>query len=42
MVAGLTLVCPVRGRLKAKAGSKDGLSPTEEKYRVEAIRVRLF
>ena len=38
MVAGLTLVCPVRGRLKAKARSKDGLSPTEEKYRVEAIK----
>ena len=38
MSVGLTLVCPIRGRLKAKARSKDGLSPTEERYRVEAIR----
>lgn len=38
MTTGLTLVCPVRGRLKAKAKSKDGLTPTEEKFRVEAIR----
>jgi len=35
---GLTLVCPVRGRLKAKARSADGLSPSEERLRVEAIR----
>ena len=38
MSAGLTLVCPIRGRLKAKARSKDGLTPTEERYRVEAIK----
>jgi len=38
MPAGLTLVCPVRGRLKAKARSKDGLTPPEERFRVEAIR----
>ncbi|WBB65746.1 N-6 DNA methylase [Micromonospora sp. WMMD812] len=38
MVAGLTLVCPVRGRLKAKSRSADGLKPSEERLRVEAIR----
>lgn len=38
MAAGLTLVCPVRGRLKAKARSSDGLTPSEERFRVEAIR----
>ena len=38
MSAGLTLVCPIRGRLKAKSRSKDGLTPTEERYRVEAIK----
>jgi type I restriction enzyme M protein len=38
MATGLTLVCPVRGRLKAMSESKDGLTPTEEKLRVEAIR----
>lgn len=38
MAAGLTLVCPIRGRLKAKARSKDGLTPSEERFRVEAIR----
>jgi type I restriction enzyme M protein len=38
MVAGLTLVCPVRGRLKAQAKSADGLRPTEERLRVDAIR----
>jgi type I restriction enzyme M protein len=35
---GLTLVCPVRGRLKAKSRGADGLKPSEEKLRVEAIR----
>lgn len=34
----LTLKCPVRGELKASPKSKDGLSPTEEYFRVEAIR----
>jgi type I restriction enzyme M protein len=38
MAAGLTLVCPVRGRLKARARSADGLQPSEERLRVEAIR----
>lgn len=38
MAAGLTLVCPVRGRLKAKARGADGLTPTEERFRVEMIR----
>jgi type I restriction enzyme M protein len=38
MAAGLTLVCPVRGRLKAKARSADGLTPSEERFRVELIR----
>jgi type I restriction enzyme M protein len=38
VVAGLTLVCPVRGRLKAKAKSADGLRPSEERLRVDAIR----
>jgi len=38
MEAGLTLVCPVRGRLKAKARSADGLTPTEERFRVEMLR----
>ncbi|WP_186272845.1 HsdM family class I SAM-dependent methyltransferase [Mycobacterium kubicae] len=35
---GLTLICPVRGRLKAKARGADGLTPSEEKLRVDAIR----
>ncbi|GHH80455.1 HsdM family class I SAM-dependent methyltransferase [Promicromonospora soli] len=38
MVQGLTLVCPVRGRLKAKAKGRDGLTPTEERFRVEALK----
>lgn len=38
MAAGLTLVCPVRGPLKAKARSADGLTPSEERFRVEMIR----
>ncbi|WP_319453601.1 MULTISPECIES: class I SAM-dependent DNA methyltransferase [unclassified Mycobacterium] len=38
MSTGLTLICPVRGRLKAKARGADGLTPTEEKLRVDAIR----
>jgi type I restriction enzyme M protein len=36
--AGLTLVCPIRGVLKAKSRTKDGLRPTEERIRVDAIR----
>ncbi|MEN3613884.1 N-6 DNA methylase [Plantactinospora sp. ZYX-F-223] len=38
MSNGLTLVCPIRGRLKARARSKDGLTPSEERFRVDAIR----
>jgi len=34
----LTLTCPIRGLLKTGAKSKDGLTPTEEFYRVEAIK----
>lgn len=34
----LTLTCPIRGLLKTGAKSKDGLKPTEEYYRVEAIK----
>lgn len=34
----LQLVCPIRGMLKVNKKSKDGLSATEEAYRVEAIR----
>ncbi len=36
--AKLTLKCPIRGELKASKKSKDGLTPTEEYYRVEAIK----
>lgn len=35
---GFTLRCPIRGRLKVSGKSKDGLTPTEEKYRVEALQ----
>lgn len=34
----LTLTCPVRGQLKATSKSKDGLTPSEEFQRVQAIR----
>lgn len=34
----LTLECPIRGTLKARARSADGLLPSEEKLRIEAIR----
>jgi hypothetical protein len=34
----LTLICPIRGRLKARAKGADGLRPSEEKLRIEAIR----
>ena len=38
MSAGLTLVCPIRGRLKAKARSKDGLTLNrKERYRVKQL-----
>jgi type I restriction enzyme M protein len=38
MTTGLTLVCPVRGTLKVTGLSSDGLTPSEELIRVEAIR----
>jgi type I restriction enzyme M protein len=34
---GLTLVCPVRGELKVSARTADGLTPSEEARRVDAI-----
>ncbi len=34
----ITLTCPIRGELKATKKSKDGLTPTEEYFRVEAIK----
>ncbi|RFP66460.1 hypothetical protein D0N36_03690 [Hymenobacter lapidiphilus] len=38
MSTGLTIVCPIRGVLKAAAKSKNGLKPSEERIRVEAIK----
>ncbi|WP_420958268.1 HsdM family class I SAM-dependent methyltransferase [Burkholderia gladioli] len=38
MSSPLTLTCPIRGVLKTGAKSKDGLKPSEEYFRVEAIR----
>ena len=35
------IVCPVRGQLKVTKRSKDGLTATEEYYRVEAIKFLL-
>ena len=41
-VAGsLQIVCPIRGQLKVNKRSKDGLSASEEFYRVEAIKYLL-
>lgn len=37
----LNLVCPIRGLLKVNKKSKDGLTPTEESFRIEAIRFLL-
>lgn len=37
----LQIVCPIRGQLKIMRKSKDGLSSTEEFYRVEAIKYLL-
>jgi type I restriction enzyme M protein len=39
--SGLTLNCPVRGQLKVSGRTADGLSPSEEARRVEAIRFLL-
>lgn len=36
--AGLALVCPLRGELKATAKRKDLLGPSEEKLRIDMIR----
>lgn len=38
MPSKFTLRCPVRGTLKATGKSKDGLKPSEEFYRVQAIK----
>ena len=38
MATGVNLVCPIRGRLKVTGKTSDGLSPSEEKFRVDAIR----
>jgi len=38
MSEGFTLICPIRGTLKASRKSKDGLTPSEEFRRVEALR----
>jgi len=37
----LNLVCPIRGHLKVSKRSKDGLKPTEEYFRIEAIKFLL-
>ncbi|MEJ7820172.1 MAG: N-6 DNA methylase [Rubrobacteraceae bacterium] len=39
--AGLALVCPIRGSLKVLGTTKDGLRPSEEARRVEAIKYLL-
>ena len=38
LFSNLQIMCPIRGLLKAHKKSKNGLSSTEEYYRVEAIR----
>lgn len=38
---GLTLVCPIRGELKVSARTADGLTPSEEARRVDAINYLL-
>lgn len=37
----LTLACPIRGALRATAKGSDGLKPSEEKLRVDAIKYLL-
>ena len=37
----LQLVCPIRGQLTVRKKSADGLTPTEEYYRIEAIKFLL-
>ena len=41
VAASLKLVCPIRGALKAPARSADGLTPSEETRRIEAINFLL-
>ena len=41
MSKALTLECPIRGVLKVSKKSRDGLTPSEEYFRVEAIRYLL-
>jgi type I restriction enzyme M protein len=41
VATGLTLTCPIRGPLKAPAKSADGLTPSEEARRIEAINFLL-
>jgi type I restriction enzyme M protein len=41
MSEALMLTCPIRGVLKASSKSKDGLKPSEEYFRVEAIKFLL-
>ena len=38
VTGSLQIVCPIRGQLKVNKRSKDGLSASEEFYRVEAIK----
>lgn len=38
MAEGYTLRCPIRGILKVSGRSKDGLTATEERYRIEALQ----
>lgn len=41
LTGNLRIVCPIRGQLKVNKRSKDGLTVTEEFYRVEAIKFLL-
>lgn len=38
MADPLALICPIRGQLKVAATGSDGLTPLEEKHRIDAIR----
>lgn len=37
-ISNMQIICPIRGQLKVNKKSKDGLTATEEYYRVEAIK----
>lgn len=41
VTGNMQIICPIRGQLKVKKRSKNGLSATEEFYRVEAIKYLL-